>query len=143
MERQNHPRLGILFFGHRDYIGAQWDTVGPLQFQFLVDQGLKPHNVLLDIACGSLRGGVHFIPYLDDGNYLGLEKERQLIRLGLKKELPSELRRSKRPEFVVSDSFEFKRFSKRPDYAIAHSLFTHLPSSMILDCLTKLRQFAP
>jgi len=143
MGKRNHPRLGIFVFGHRDYIGALWDEVGTLQFQFMMDQGLLPHHVLLDIACGSLRGGVRFIPYLDPGNYLGIEKERSLIRLGLKKELSAEVVAAKRPELMVSDSFEFSRFSKRPDYAIAQSLFTHLPPAMIRDCLTKLRAFAP
>ena len=143
MGKRDHPHLGILVFGHRDYIGALWDEVGSLQFNFMVEQGLLPEHVLLDIACGSLRGGVRFIPYLDPGNYLGIEKERRLIRRGLQKELSLEVRASKRPEFVASGSFEFTRFSKTPDYAIAQSLFTHLPPAMIMDCLTKLRAFAP
>ena len=143
MGKRNRPRLGILVFGHRDYVGALWDEMGALQFQFMVDNGLLPRHTLLDIACGSLRGGVHFIPYLDPGNYLGIEKERNLIRLGVKKELSAAVVSDKRPAFVVSDSFEFERFSKRPDYAIAQSLFTHLPPPMIVDCLTKLRHFAP
>ena len=143
MEKQDHPKLGIFFFGHRDYVGALWNTVGPLQFQFLVAQGLEPHHVLLDIACGSLRGGVHFVPFLDAGNYLGIDKERRLIRRGLRKELPGGVRRVKRPEFVVSRSFQFEHLSKKPDFALAHSLFTHLPTPLIIDCLTKLRSFAP
>ncbi len=143
MGKRNHPYLGILVFGHRDYVGALWDEVGTLQFRFMVDQGLLPQHVLLDIACGSLRGGVHFIPYLDPGHYLGIEKERRLVRSGLRKELSAETVSTKHPELVVSDSFEFGRFSKPADFAIAQSLFTHLPPAMIVDCLTKLRAFAP
>jgi len=85
-----------------------------------VSQGLAPHHVLLDIACGSLRGGVHFIPYLEPGNYLGIDKEAELIQLGRREELPAGLEDERRPEFVVSGSFEFDLFTKRPDYALAH-----------------------
>jgi hypothetical protein len=134
---------GIATVGHRAYVGGMWDEIGALQFNFMVSQGLRPGHVLLDIACGSLRGGVHFIPYLDAGNYLGVEKEQRLIDLGISQELDRSVVASKTPELVVSDSFDFKRFSKRPDYALAQSLFTHLPSGDILGCLSKLRDFSP
>jgi len=48
----------------------------------------------------------------------------------------------KRPEFVISDRFEFERFSKRPDFCIAQSLFTHLSPSDIKLCLSNLGSFA-
>ena len=127
--------------GHRSYVGGAWERIGRMQFEFMVRQGLKPHHVLCDVACGSLRGGVKFIPYLDPGNYLGIDISRQLIDAGIEKEL-GDLRDTKRPEFVVSDRFEFNRFSKRPDFAIAQSLFTHLIESDILLCLKNLRDFA-
>src|SRR5664279_2409282 len=117
---------GVAEVGHRSYIGGLWDEVGQLQFDFIVAQGLQPQHVFLDIACGSLRAGVWFIPYLDAGNYLGIEKEAELVERGVEHELRPEVAAEKRPEFVISDRFEFARFSKRPDYAIAQSLFTHL-----------------
>ena len=81
MAARNHPRLGVMVFGHRDYVGAHWEELGSLQFRFMVDQGLLPHHVLVDIACGSLRGGVHFIPYLDPGNYLACYNVGHTYRL--------------------------------------------------------------
>ena len=132
---------GIRLLGHRRYVGGRWEHIGRLQFEFLVGQGLKPSDVFLDVACGALRGGVHFIRYLDAGGYLGLDKERSLIDLGLERELGAELMREKRPEFVVSDRFEFERFTQRPRYALALSLFTHLNEADIRLCLRKLRDF--
>ena len=41
-----------------------------------------PHHRLLDIGCGALRGGVHFVRYLEDGNYAGLDVNRSLIAAG-------------------------------------------------------------
>jgi hypothetical protein len=138
-----HGRAGIRQVGHREYVGGHWAEIGALQFDFLVEQGLRPGHVLLDIACGALRGGVHFIPYLEPGNYLGVDKERQLIELGLARELPPAIRAEKRPELLVSDRFEFERLSRRPDFALAQSLFTHLPAGHIEACLARLRAVAP
>jgi SAM-dependent methyltransferase len=132
-------RAGVIAIGHRDYVGGMWETMGRLQFDFLLAQGLEPRHTLLDIACGSLRGGVHFIRYLDPGNYLGIEKEEALIKRALAKELPREVREQKRPELVVSGTFEFERFSKRADFSLAQSLFTHLNESDLELCLRKLR----
>jgi hypothetical protein len=133
--------MGVRMVGHRAYIGGRWDEWGQVEFDFMVARGLEPHHVLLDIACGALRAGVHFIPYLDAGNYLGVEKERALIRRGLAKELPREVREQKRPELLVSSTFEFDRLSKQADYALAWSLFTHLNRADLESCLCKLRSY--
>jgi SAM-dependent methyltransferase len=97
--------------------------------------------VLLDVGCGALRGGVEFISYLHAGNYLGLDSSNNLIQAGIKKELGRRLLKLKSPEFVVSRNFEFEKFSKKPDLAIAHSIFTHLSESDIRICLENLRRF--
>ena len=128
--------------GHREYVGGLWDAIGALQFRFMIDHGLEPQHVFLDVACGSLRGGVRFIPYLDPGNYLGIDIKRELIDAGIKDELGQKLYELKRPEFVVSASFEFFRFSKQPDFALAQSLFTHLIEPDVLLCLRNLRACA-
>jgi hypothetical protein len=134
---------GVVALGHREYVGGTWEGVGQLQFEFLCAQGLRPHHVFLDIACGALRGGVRFIPYLDAGNYLGMEKEEALVRRGLEVELAASVRDAKRPEFVVSSGFEFDRLSKSPDFSLAQSLFSHLTEGDIGLCLGNLRRCVP
>lgn len=126
--------------GPRGFVGGLWHEMGELQFRFLVDHGLRPAHTLLDVACGSLRLGSRIIPYLDAGNYLGIDIDESLIRHGRDVELGPVLDEMKRPEFVVSGSFEFEKFSKRPDFAIAQSLFTHLTAADISLCLAKLRK---
>lgn len=144
IEQISQGDSGVKSVGHRNYVGGNWEKIGKLQFDFLVKEGLQPHNILVDIACGSLRAGVHFIPYLDKGNYLGIEKEETLINLGLEHELKSETLENKSPEFVISKEFEVSKFSKIPDYAIAQSLFTHLPPDLINLCFKNLRKnFSP
>ncbi len=132
---------GIKTLGHRKYVGGMWDEIGKLQFDFMVKQGLKPSNCLLDIACGSLRGGIHYINYLESGNYLGIDKEKNLIEIGIDKELGKSVYEEKKPEFVVSDRFEFEKLSKKPQYSVAQSLFTHLNAEDITFCLRALRGF--
>lgn len=130
---------GIAILGHREYVGGRWDEIGQLQFDFLVERGLTPRSVLLDVACGALRLGTRAIPYLEPGHYLAVEKEEGLVRAGLEKELGPHIANEKRPEIVISSEFEFERLSRRADLAIAQSLFTHLPPDRIRLCLRRLR----
>ncbi|MDK9694694.1 MAG: Stf0 family sulfotransferase, partial [Sulfurimonas sp.] len=133
--------VGINEIGHRNYVGGLWDELGLLQISFLKARGLNADDILLDIACGPLRAGIHFIDYLKVEHYLGIDKEEELIRIGIEKELGIEKVNEKKPEFAVSDSFEFSKFSKVPDYSIAQSLFTHLIEADIQLCLINLKKF--
>lgn len=130
---------GIGTLGPKGYVGGLWEELGELQFRFLVDQGLKPEHVLLDIGCGCLRGGIRFIRYLEPGHYLGMDKEPLLLEAG-KRELGPDLLREKRPELLASGSFAFARFSRRPQWALAQSLFTHLCPRDLERCLARLRR---
>ena len=128
--------------GHRQFVGGKWDQMGKLQLEFLVNHNLKPNHVFLDIACGALRAGRLLIPYLNPGNYMGMDKHLELIEAGKAKELTPEVLRERQPQFVVSDTFEFEKLSKKPDYCIAQSLFSHLRKQEIELCLSKLGAFA-
>ena len=131
--------------GHRRFVGGTadtWDVIGDLQFRFLVDRGLAPSDVLIDLACGALRGGARFIRYLEPDRYLGIDKHIELIIYGVASELGVDLFREKRPRFVVSDAFEFHKFDPRPRFGVAQSLFTHLTAADIEMCLSKLKVVA-
>ena len=123
---------------HRNYVGGKWEEIGKLQFDFLLSKGLKSDSYLLDIACGSLRLGVKAIPYLERSHYLGIEKERGLVKAGLEKELDYNIRKEKQPNIVISNSFEFEKLNQQADVAMAHSLFTHLPPNLINLCFKNL-----
>ena len=53
--------VGIKLLGHRKYVGGKWDEIGKLQFEFMKSQGVKPSDIVIDVGCGSFRGGIHFI----------------------------------------------------------------------------------
>jgi hypothetical protein len=131
--------------GHRNFIGGNdeyWERIGALQFAFLKAQGLRPEHYFLDVACGSLRGGVRFIDYLQPDRYLAIDKHIELIIYGVALELGVERFREKRPRFVVTSTFEFAKLGASPDFAIAQSLFTHLTLDDIEACLGALGAIA-
>ncbi|GMV90219.1 MAG: hypothetical protein AMXMBFR81_31490 [Chthonomonas sp.] len=136
----DHGSAGVFRAGHRMYVGGQWERIGRLQFAFLRNRaGLRPDHRVLDIGCGALRLGVHVIRFLEPGGYMGVEKEPELIRLGIERELGHDLYEQKRPALIVSADFEFDRLPAKPDIAWAHSLFTHLTPDRISLCLRNLR----
>jgi SAM-dependent methyltransferase len=127
---------------HRDVIGGLWDEIGQLQFDFLVEKGLRREQRFLDIGCGCLRGGVHFVDYLDPGNYFGTDISQALLDVGHEVELVQRGLQTRVPKSQLhsDDSFNFSAFGTRFDIALAHSLFTHLPENSIRLCITRLAQ---
>jgi SAM-dependent methyltransferase len=50
------------------------------QSEFLMAHGLRADQRLLDIGCGTLRGGIPLIEYLDAGHYVGIEAREEALR---------------------------------------------------------------
>jgi SAM-dependent methyltransferase len=123
---------------HRAAVGGLWDEIGRLQFEFLVTHGLKEFHYLLDIGCGSLRGGVHFIRYLKPGHYFGIDRDKLLLEAGREIELVRYQLVAKRPTLVEMHDFNFAVLNQKFDFALAHSVFTHLPFNSIIRCLMNL-----
>lgn len=126
--------------GHRAAIGGLWEEVGRLQFDFMVRHGLVPQHRLLDLGCGSFRGGVHFVPFLEPGNYFGFDRNRSLMDAGYEKEIvPAGLADRLPPEnLIADDNFDFSKFPVVFDRVIAVSVFTHLTFNMVRVCLERL-----
>ena len=120
----------------REAVGGLWEVIGPLQFRFLLDEGLQPHHTLLDIGCGCLRGGVHYVGYLADGHYYGIEAACWLLEAG-RDELARAGLGDRRVHLLCRDDFDCSSFGTTFDFAIAQSLFTHLPWNSIQRCLAE------
>ncbi len=118
----------------RGSVGGRWDEIGELQFEFLRGQGLRPDHRLLDVGCGSLRGGLRFVPYLEAGQYYGIDQSQRLLDAGLQQLEEADLQ-DKRPTLARIEDFGLERLGKRFDYALAQSVFTHLPMNLISRCL--------
>lgn len=118
---------------HRAAVGGMWDEMGYLQYNWFLNNGLNPEHTFLDVGCGSLRGGIHFIKYLNNGNYYGIDLNESLINAG-KVELKEQYI-PKSPNLMINGNFEFKLFDQNFEFALAQSVFTHLPTNHILKCL--------
>jgi hypothetical protein len=128
---------------HREAVGGFWDEIGQLQVDFLVAQGLKPHHRLLDIGCGSLRGGVKLIRYLDAGHYAGVDLHESLLNAGYDIELAAAGLTHKLPRsnLVADGDFDFSWCPMQIDFALAQSVFTALPLNHLRICLERLAAF--
>ena len=119
---------------HRRWVGGDWERKGRIQIEFMKRRGLEPHHKFLDVGCGVLRGGLHFIDYLEPGNYYGIEAQEARIAAG-EWELRQAQLEHKKPNLLVNEAFELDRFGETFDYALALSLFTHLDLNHIVRCL--------
>lgn len=119
---------------HRRFVGGMWDEIGKLQLDFLVRAGLRPDHRLLDVGCGALRGGLHFIRYLDRGHYFGIDSNPSLVAAG-RIELEAAGLSDREPTLCVDGAFDIARLGQTFDFALAVSLFTHLPMNHIVRCL--------
>ncbi|GAA1772662.1 MULTISPECIES: class I SAM-dependent methyltransferase [Streptomonospora] len=129
---------------HRKRVGAYWDEIGRLQYKFLVEQGLTPDSTLLDVGCGSLRGGIHFIRHLNPGNYYGIDVDPALVKAGLEHELPAVGLSERLPADNLRVTSRFAcDFGVRFDFALAQSVFTHLPLNHIRLCLYRVAKVMP
>jgi SAM-dependent methyltransferase len=123
----------------RNVVGGLWKEIGELQFKYLIKQGLKTDHYLLDVGCGSLRGGIHFINYLEKQHYFGIDKSEEILEAG-KIELDENNLTSKEPRLVCLKNFEFNSLDQKFDFAIAQSVFTHLETNDIEKCVLNVEQ---
>jgi hypothetical protein len=125
---------------HRRAVGGSWDLMGRAQLRMLKRQGLKPEHMLLEVGCGCLRFGVKAIAYMEPGHSVGLEPDEALLDAGRKIELPACAGcEGKEPTFVVNNGFDLSELPEdvRFDFAMAQSVFTHLPITAIELCLER------
>ena len=121
-------------------IGGMWEEIGQLQFEFLLDKNLQPHHKMLDLGCGTLRGGRHFVKYLDKGNYYGIDISPKAIAYA-KKLVKQEKLSEKRPHLFKSKNkdLKFLEFSDRKfNYILAQSVFSHLKPEHIEECFANI-----
>ena len=121
-------------------VGGQWEQMGELQLDYLRNHGLTSCHKLLDFGCGSLRAGRHFIRFLDEKNYYGIDISSNLIEVG-KGFLANEGLLDKQPVLIVNEDLQFEELEGiQFDYIIAHSVFSHMPLDDIEECFQNLHK---
>lgn len=120
---------------HRNAVGGMWDEIGQWQFELLVQQGLQPTDHFLDVGCGALRGGIHFIRHLETGHYCGIDINASMIDKGAPLELTRAGLTDRGATLLCDGTFDVAKFGRKFDVALAQSVFTHININLIQRCL--------
>jgi len=127
---------------YRQAVGPEdkYDLIGAHQFCVLVREGLREWHKLLDVGCGSLRGGRLFIPYLQADCYYGIEPNSDLVEDALRNEVGS-LCYIRNSRFYHNTNFHFTGFPMvekegvRFDFILAQSIFSHSTQEQAAKCI--------
>jgi steroid delta-isomerase-like uncharacterized protein len=119
---------------YKQHAFGLWEKEGGKQIAFLKEQGLKPQHYFLDVGCGTLRGGVKVIPYLEAGHYYGVDDGPEVL-IGARQALKEAGLQAKEPHLVEMADFDFPSLQRRFDYALARAVFTDIPLSPIIRCI--------
>jgi len=140
--REPLPRPIDSYPRYRRQVGPpqRYDLVAAMQFNLLTTLGLREEHYLLDVGCGSLRGGRLFIPYLLPGRYFGIEPDQSLVEEGLDRELGRDILAVKEPSFEFRDDFKLSVFGRDFDFVLAQSIFSHATVDQINTCLAEAAQ---
>ncbi|CAN4111235.1 unnamed protein product [Withania somnifera] len=118
-QTNNHTALPcpgeLLVEQHHSNYGEPW-AGGRDVFEFLAESAhLTPNSQVLEIGCGTLRVGLHFIRYLNPY------------------ELPSQGLLHKRPLIVRGENMDFSKFGSGTMYDLiyASAVFLHIPDKLV------------
>jgi SAM-dependent methyltransferase len=103
-------------------------------FEFLAESSrLSPNSRVLEIGCGTLRVGSHFIRYLSPEHYHCLERDELSLMAAFRYELPSQGLLHKRPLIVRGEDMDFSKFGSRVVYDLiyASAVFLHMPDKLV------------
>jgi SAM-dependent methyltransferase len=116
---------------------ARWHVMQRWQMEALQQIGLQKEHRFLDIGCGVGRLAMLLIPYLESDRYFGTDPVRAYIETA-RRYADDVLKTTRKYSLLLDHSFEFARFGVKFDYAMAHSVFTHMTPAEIEGCLRRL-----
>ncbi len=112
-----------------------WELKRKFQIEFLKTQGLKPEHYLLDIGCGTLRGGIPIIDYLQAGHYYGTEVREEVLEEG-KNELREYGLIHKKPSLYLCKNMDEFDPGVKFDYIWAYAVLIHMEDRTADSCFS-------
>ncbi|KAK8712624.1 hypothetical protein V6N13_147858 [Hibiscus sabdariffa] len=136
-EASNHTALPcpgeLLVEEHHSNYGEPW-AGGRDVFEFLAESShLTANSRVLEIGCGTLRVGLHFIRYLKPEHFHCLERDELSLMAAFRYELPSQGLLHKRPLIVRGEDMDFTKFGSDVVYDLiyASAVFLHMPDKLV------------
>lgn len=128
LQARSERIAGDVFLGgpRRDF-----ERVGRLCLDVLLREGLRPSSRVLDVGCGALRVGYWLMRFLDPGCYLGIEPNREMLKVGIEEIVEADVLARAKPRFDHNDRFDLSVFGEPVDYVIARSIWTHTARAQI------------
>lgn len=107
-----------------------WEMKRRFQIEYLRSVGLLPHHQLLDLGCGTMRGGIPLIQYLDVGHYTGVDVRAAALEEGCREIEEAGLVGRQPQIFCCEDLREFQA-GKRFDVIWAFAVLIHMSDSVL------------
>jgi SAM-dependent methyltransferase len=114
--------------------GKRWKIKQMFQIKFLKDIGLKKEDTFLDIGCGTLRGGIPIIKFLEAKKYYGIDIRKEVIDEA-KKELKEENLQNKIGGLELFNQFNELSLNIEFDKIFAFSVLIHMKDDKLDECL--------
>ncbi|MDH3520354.1 MAG: class I SAM-dependent methyltransferase, partial [Myxococcales bacterium] len=111
-----------------------WELKRRFQIEFLEREGLRPQHQLLDIGCGTLRGGIPLIAYLEKGHYTGVDVREEALAEG-RKELRGAGLCEKEPRLLAVNDLGSLALAQKFDVVWAFSVFFHMDDAILESCM--------
>ena len=109
-----------------------WKMKRQFQLQFLTSVGLEPSHRLLEIGCGTLRGGIPIIDYLEKRHYWGIESRENVLEEA-KKEIKDSNLEGKEPFLILPEGMTSQSAALQFDVIWAFSVLIHMVDQIIED----------
>jgi len=108
------------------------------QWNALRRYGLQPEHQFLDIGTGIGRLAMKLVPYLEDDHYCGVDPVAGFVDLS-RAYLREVVNTHKTYHIATNHDFGFAQFNRQFDFAMSHSVFTHMTLEQIEQCFEKLK----
>jgi SAM-dependent methyltransferase len=118
---------------YKNFLGGkaeQWDRRGAFQLALLRWLGLQPGESLLDVGCGPIRGGVHFIRFLDPGGYAGVDYNASFVAAAQGLVAADPALAAKSPQLTRLPAFELDTLGRTFDRLLCFSVLNHCDEPM-------------
>jgi cyclopropane fatty-acyl-phospholipid synthase-like methyltransferase len=112
-----------------------WEERRAFQIRFLQSIGLAPDQYLLDLGCGTLRGGIPIIKYLEPNHYYGIECREHVLREG-KQELIDAGLQDRLPQLIYIDNFRELDLRRHFEIIWAFSVLIHMTDEILAEALS-------